>query len=222
MTSKVPEVAQPRGRRDFWNDFYANSATFWEISLPSQFAAFVANEIDRQAHVIDIGCGNARDSFFFSRHGFKVTGLDASEAAIASAKEHTQVQGGDDLEFFRTNLADGQVQQVLSERRADTVCVYARFFLHAITDEEEDLLIAALHEACRPGDIAAFEFRTLADRDLVKVAAPHFRRYMCPSQLDAKMERHLFSKSYGVEGIGYAKYKSEDAIVARAIYERKP
>ncbi len=222
MTENSLGLVPPEDRHAFWNSFYTRSAESWELSLPSQFAAFVANEIDRKAHVIDIGCGNARDSFFFSRHGFKVTGLDASEAAVESAQKHAGLQGGDGLEFVRTNLKDGRVRQVLSERRAETVCVYARFFLHAITDDEEDALIDALHNGCEPGDIVAFEYRTLADRNTEKVAAPHFRRYLSAAELDEKMERCQFMKCYGIEGIGFAKYKSEDAIVARAIYEKQP
>ncbi|WP_170408113.1 class I SAM-dependent methyltransferase [Ruegeria arenilitoris] len=220
MIPKPAQQARSDGRRDFWNQFYESSAESWELSLPSQFAAFVANEIDRKAHVVDIGCGNARDSFFFSRHGFLVTGLDASEVAVASAREHTKTQGGDGLEFAITNLKDGMVQQVLSNRRAKAVCIYARFFLHAITDDEEDSLIDALHEGCQPGDIVAFEYRTLADRDTTKVAPPHFRRYLCAAELDEKMKQFQFTKRYGVEGVGFAKYKAEDAIVARAIYEK--
>ncbi len=222
MNQNIRQKSLPEDRRAFWDQFYAKSAGSWELTLPSQFAAFVANEIDRQSHVIDVGCGNARDSFFFSRHGFKVTGMDASEAAIASAQKHAQKQGGDDLEFVQTNLEDGLIERVLSERRSEIVCVYARFFLHAITDDEEDALIRALRSECRPGDVVAFEYRTLADRATTKIAAPHFRRYVSATDLDSKMEASEFRKCYGVEGSGFAKYKTEDAIVARAIYEKTP
>ncbi|WP_298921276.1 class I SAM-dependent methyltransferase [uncultured Roseobacter sp.] len=221
MIQEPVHGAPPDDRHAFWNQFYASSAGSWQLSLPSQFAAFVANEIDRQAHVVDIGCGNARDSFFFARHGFKVTGLDASEAAVALARKHAEIQGGGDVEFFRTNLQDDQVQRVLSNRRAKAVCVYARFFLHAITEDEEDALIDALHNGCEPGDIVAFEYRTLADQETRKVAAPHFRRYLTSEELDKKMEQRHFLKRYGIEGVGFAKYKSEDAVVARTIYERQ-
>ena len=100
--------------------------------------------------------------------------------------------------------------------------MYARFFLHAITEDDEDTLIDALNKGCLPGDIIAFEYRTLADQDTTKVAAPHFRRYISAAALDSKMEKSGFTKCYGIEGVGFAKYKSEDAIVARAIFEKRP
>ena len=222
MTNEKSSIALADDRDDFWNNFYASKAQAWELTLPSQFAAFVANEIDRKAHVFDIGCGSARDSFFFSRHGFQVTGLDASVAAVASAQERATVQSGEPIEFVKTNLNDGELLRVLSERRAKVACIYARFFLHAITADEQEALIDALHLGCNVGDTVAFEYRTEADRDTQKIAAPHFRRYISAAALDKEMEQHNFIKLYGVEGVGFAKYKSEDAIVARAIYEKQP
>ncbi len=222
MSHDPVQTTLPDDRGAFWDNFYANGSHSWALSLPSQFAAFVANEIHRQAHVIDIGCGNARDSFFFARHGFQVTGLDASEAAIAAAQSQAATQCGSNITFHRTNLKDGQVERALSDRRAKTVCVYARFFLHAITDEEENALIDALDQACEAGDIVAVEYRTIADQDRIKFAEPHFRRYCDAAALDAKMEKCHFTKRYGIEGIGFAKYKTEDAVVARAIFEKLP
>ena len=32
--------------------------------------------------LIDIGCGNGRDSIFFSKNNFHVTGIDISQKAI--------------------------------------------------------------------------------------------------------------------------------------------
>ena len=41
-----------------------------QIGVPSQFAAFVACEIGRQ--IFEIGCGDGRDSFFFSTLDLKL------------------------------------------------------------------------------------------------------------------------------------------------------
>lgn len=61
-----------------WNDFYRIGQV---PRLPSQFAIFVGNEVMTEslppvASVIDVGCGNGRDAFFFARLGYDVGGLD--------------------------------------------------------------------------------------------------------------------------------------------------
>src|SRR6187402_2050055 len=55
-------------RSDYWDEYYAARATT-RRPLPSQFATFVAGELDRPHRVIELGCGNGRDSIFFSSFG---------------------------------------------------------------------------------------------------------------------------------------------------------
>lgn len=188
--------------------------------VPSQFAAFIANEVDRKTTFIDVGCGNARDSLFFEKYGFKTIGLDASETAIFLAKGKAEQQGATGLRFQTTDLQDGVLREVLEQTQSENRCIYARFFLHAITDEEQGYLVDKLSAGCRPSDMLALEYRVEADEETTKEAAPHFRRYLKPEVLDASLAAIGFRKIYGAQGTGYAKYKSEDAIVARGIYMR--
>jgi 2-polyprenyl-3-methyl-5-hydroxy-6-metoxy-1,4-benzoquinol methylase len=68
-------------KNDYWDLFYNNNKPL----LPSQFATFIANEyLGIKSTVIDVGCGNGRDSLFFMNLGFKVIGIDASKKAIES------------------------------------------------------------------------------------------------------------------------------------------
>jgi len=60
---------------NYWNSYYNNNVKFKE----SSFARFVKkkiNKVKKNAKLIDIGCGNGRDSFFFSKNGLKVTAID--------------------------------------------------------------------------------------------------------------------------------------------------
>jgi SAM-dependent methyltransferase len=49
---------------------HRDKAQPWSV-LPSQFAVFVANEV-APARLLEVGCGNGRDSLFFSSAGFDV------------------------------------------------------------------------------------------------------------------------------------------------------
>ena len=49
---------------DYWDNFY--SGVDLKLGIPSQFAAFVAMEyLEKVNTILDIGCGNGRDSVFF-------------------------------------------------------------------------------------------------------------------------------------------------------------
>ncbi len=43
--------------------------------------------------ILEMGCGSASNLFFASQQGFQVAGIDASEAAIATAKERFTAEG---------------------------------------------------------------------------------------------------------------------------------
>ena len=69
---------------NYWNNFYGDKKKFGE----SSFARFVLKKIKNKKNfkIIDIGCGNGRDSFFFSKKKFNVTGVDISSRAIKRNK----------------------------------------------------------------------------------------------------------------------------------------
>ena len=213
MASNALSAASKVQRAGFWDSYYSSKT---KPGLPSQFAAFVASELERDTTIIDIGCGHGRDSFFFSRHGFQVIGLDASLSAIEAAQAFADAHPSDHLQFRQYDLNDGGLDQIVAGCHG-TVCIYARFFLHAIDDEEEAKLLRVLSESCRPGDLLAVEYRTELDEETDKQADPHYRRYVKPDDFDERVKLAGFTKRYGVAGRGFAKYKSEDAHVARAI-----
>jgi ubiquinone/menaquinone biosynthesis C-methylase UbiE len=43
--------------------------------------------LPKKAHILDVGCGGGRDAQIFLKHGFKVTGIDASRVLINLAKK---------------------------------------------------------------------------------------------------------------------------------------
>ena len=119
-------------REVFWDSYYAGNAT---PVLPSQFAAFVANELELTTTIIDVGCGSGRDSLFFARHHFDVVGIDASGPAIENARQSAVAQNLKSAQFQRSNVKEQNLSKTIA-RFEGGLCVYARFFLHAIDDPE--------------------------------------------------------------------------------------
>jgi tellurite methyltransferase len=53
---------------------------------PSEFAKEIVGLLPARARVLDLGCGEGRDSVFFASHGLEVTGLDVSAEGLAKAR----------------------------------------------------------------------------------------------------------------------------------------
>ena len=60
-------------RSGYWDEYYAARATT-RRPLPSQFATFVAGELEQPHRVIELGCGNGRDSIFNNAGSVHVIG----------------------------------------------------------------------------------------------------------------------------------------------------
>lgn len=205
------------GRTDYWNGYYSSHKPA-KRPLPSQFATFVAGELEGPHRVVELGCGNGRDALFFAQYDHEVVGVDASAAAVEAC---TELAGrlGSGATFVQASIDEEGLADRLGTSSLPTV-VYARFFLHAITEEEEGRLLdlaAALTEA---GGILAVEYRTERDASLAKVTDAHFRRYAVPAEVEERAKQRGFDPTYEVEGFGYAKYRHDNAYVARALFRK--
>lgn len=203
-----------------WESYYQSQQG--RTPPPSQFAAFVAAEYAHGAQIFDIGCGNGRDTVFFAQYSPNVVGVDGSEAAIEVANAQA-ISCGSAARFVRSLIENPALaDELLEHRHADTPAIlYSRFFLHAITEAQQDAFFSMADRLCgQPNDMLALEFRTTRDRDLPKVTSAHYRRYVDPILITNAGIRAGFAVDYFIEGFGYAKYRSDDAYVARVIFKR--
>lgn len=200
--------------KKYWNSFYGNTKEFG-LRIPSQFAVFIMNEYSgKLSKIVDLGCGNGRDAIFFAESGFKVFGVDASNEAIDLCRNINHPNAH--FECFDVHSND--IESGISKWANDDIFIlYARFFLHAITEIEEDKFFELARSQCIGDSAVAVEFRTNRDEGLNKVTGKHYRRYINPLDFIMKSAKYGFKPVYFTEGFGYAKYKSDDAHVARVI-----
>ena len=207
-------------RRSYWDDYYANIK---KLNVPSQFAAFIANEYIDFPLIIDIGCGNGRDTQFFSYLGFNTIGIDGSESAIQYCNQN--IFNSDDIQkkniFLKHDILElHQDAKFIESINKTKKIFYSRFFLHAINHGEESCLFKFIQKSCCPGDFICLEFRTSLDENRSKVTGSHYRRYIDVDSFMKSIQSLMnLELIYLTEGIGLAKYKSDDAHVCRVIFK---
>lgn len=201
----------------YWNSHYGNSTA---LRIPSQFATFVLSEYYAHDSFIDLGCGNGRDSFFFAEHGKQVIGVDGAVAAVDACNAQARERFPDSLSFTQLDFSDAAQCDAFVAAQADAwsgSLVYARFFLHAIDEgAERNFMKLALALIGTEGRICV-EFRTDRDAMQPKVTSAHYRRFIDPIDFTNNLNGFGLKVDYYTTGFGFAKYKNDDAHVARFV-----
>lgn len=204
-------------KSDYWEHYYARPAAATR-PVPSQFAVFVAGELTGPRRIIEFGCGTGRDSLFFASYGHQVVAIDGSLQAVDHARSLAD-DLGEKLEFVQADVNAADLPSTIPGTDESTV-VYARFFVHAITEEEQATFLDSAAALTKPGDLMAVEYRTVRDQSGAKETESHYRRFVNPADFDHAAVQRGFRVEYAVEGYGFAKYKHDDAYVARRILTR--
>lgn len=179
----------------YWSTFYKN---FNETS-PSNFACFVVNyfnEYGKKIHLLDIGCGNGRDSYYLSKH-YPVTGID-----ISNVPNTTNSQ----LRFIQGDMTD------LNKNPYDVI--YSRFTFHSISNEQQEKLIQSIE----PNTFLCIETRSIKDKNEYRIFGDaHYRNLTDMVYLVALLEKYQFTILYSIESKDLAVYKDENPTCIRII-----
>jgi SAM-dependent methyltransferase len=207
----------------YWANFYAHN----EYDEGSTFFGFVNARPDTPATVIDVGCGDGRDSVAFALAGRRVLGLDRSHLAVGHATtKAARVGVGAAVQFDSVDVADraaleAALRGVLEVSEQAPVAFYLRFFLHSIHEPAQEALMDVIDACARPGDMFAAEFRTDRDEARAKVHGNHYRRYQNgPAFGRSLRERFGFEVLHEQEATGLSPYGDEDPMLYRVIARR--
>jgi tellurite methyltransferase len=114
---------------------------------PSGFAREVAELLPSGARVLELGCGEGRDSVFFSSLGFDVVGVDSAEAGIRKAERLARERGAS----VRWVTAD--MSEINPAGPFDLA--YSCGAVHYVPRLERDRLLRRTKALTRPGGLHA-------------------------------------------------------------------
>ncbi len=211
-------MTPPRITEVYWADYYAHNGH----ADASSFARFVDERLgSTSGTVIDVGCGDGRDSIYFATRGRTVVGLDRAGVAIEHARTKAADAHLDRARFVVCDLADGEaLAEALRAEHERPVVFYSRFVLHAIDAPTQRALQDAIDARARSGDLFAVEFRTDKDEARVKTHPHHYRRYQNASEFLADLRERGWVVDYDVESAGLAPWGDEDPVLCRAVARR--
>lgn len=221
IKSVVPDRDDYDRDRVYWNTFYKglNGA----LEQPSGFAMEINKRLNPASHIMELGCGNGRDSLFFSAQGHFVVAIDGSDYSINQLKK---------IHRYDKNISficDDFVKcKALYQMQYD--CIYSRFTLHAISENQESELLRNIKDALSAGGRFCIEARTVRD-DLFGMGKKvghnayeyngHFRRFIDVREFEEKLESLGFDVLELEEARGFSKTKESDPILMRCIAQIK-
>lgn len=182
---------------NYWKEFYKNK----HIITPTKFAIFVGNYLKenfpKYISMIELGCGNGRDTYYFDKLGFNVVGIDSAYKPRIKKNIMFKQMDLNDL-FLMNNNFD---------------VVYSRFFLHSINNIEIFKLVNWTKK------LFVAEFRAAEDTPLL------FKNHYRNKIDEYKFLNILLSKNYEIlyyiKAKNLAKFKKENPIIIRIIARSK-
>lgn len=195
--------------KKYWDNFYKSNIA---PEKESDFAKFTLNFLNSndlsKFNLLDIACGNGRDTFFFSRMGIRSTGIDLS---IKPKSKNPKFIKGDITEF---NYNDYNI-------------LYLRFIVHSMTEKDLDKLIESISNS--EGEKMIF-IETRSSKGITNedksetffkssIGDIHFRMLYSKEYLSNKLSCK-FKIIKEVESRGFSIYGSDDPYCIRYILKK--
>lgn len=210
----------------YWDNFYKD----FQIENNSTFCDYIKTKVKNDMFIIDLGCGMGQDTWSFYRDNYTVIGIDRSKIAIDRNNEKKILLGASSrIKFENIDISSKKSFSSYFEKIKETenklqkkILVYARFLLHSVEENVENLLLEIISDNFKKGDLFAVEFRTIEDKGKGKIYNNHFRRYIDADKFINKciLKYQLEVVDY-IKGTGLSVFKSEDPFLARILLQKQ-
>lgn len=196
--------------KQYWDDFYKkNLAPQNESNFAKETLAYIEKNQLGHLKLIDLACGNGRDTFFFSGQGIDSTGIDISVQPNAERPV-----------FLKENILEFDY--------SDYQLIYLRFIVHALKEEDLDSLLNRIKES-NSTQYIFIETRSakgISDKDKIEtffkssIGEEHFRMLYSEAYLTDKLNSYFQIESVE-ENNGFSIYKGEDPVCIRYVLRNK-
>jgi tellurite methyltransferase len=132
----------------FYDDKYSAEESYWG-QLPSSIARlFFQKHLPKEGQkLLDVGCGEGRDSVFFARNGYQVTGFDASAEGVRKSQAWAD-ESGLSIELFQADINQYRLEDFYD-------VVFSSGALHYIPQPLREEVLANYKRFTNPGGLHA-------------------------------------------------------------------
>ncbi len=200
----------------FWKEYYQ---THRLASKPSNFAKFVSPFLSENGYFIELGCGNGRDSIYFSDSSLKIISIDQCSDEINFLSKEFAAK--DNISFM---AGDMTTLDVLN----DANYLYSRFTLHSVKLEQEVQILNWALQSLDKNGLFFIEVRSIHDElygQGTKIGnhefiTDHYRRFVDLEEIKKRAIKIGFNILYSIQDRGFAPYSNEDPITIRLILQK--
>lgn len=201
----------------YWDSYYLSNKG--DIT-PSLFATEVGKLIKKNKSILELGCGNGRDSLYFDKLGLQVTAIDASNATIEKLKNKKTAVWFVCDDFVNANII----------KTSQFDYIYSRFTLHAINEQQENELLYNVFDALKINGKFFVESRSTSDEKYGQgkkigeneyILDDHYRRFIDKDKLVKKLSDIGFFIEYCEEKRGFAPTDNCDPVILRLICSKE-
>lgn len=140
------QAIDPRDR-EFWNGKFSDPKSAFNRQPSRLLVDAIAGRHPGDA--IDLGMGEGRNAIYLAQHGWKVTGVDLSDVAVAQANRRASALG------VRLNTAVDDLDHYdFGHARWDLMTL---FYVHAWFHSAGPRAIERIRDALRPGGLLVIE-----------------------------------------------------------------
>lgn len=198
--------------KNYWEEYYKN-ASF--ESKPSSFAVFLQENYNPSGSLIELGCGNGRDSMFFGKNDISVLGIDQ----CSSATNKLNSLNATNCQFLPRDFTNLDLDQKFNT-------IYSRFTLHSVDEASSIRTINWASKTLLKDGLFAIEVRSANDelfgvgKEIEKdtwFTDDHARRFVRIDEIKKTLLENGFSISYEKESKGLAVYKDKDPTIIRLV-----
>mgnify|MGYP001188470010 FL=1 len=219
----MSKIVNKRNLKNYWNSFYVKK----KKDKPSNFAKFIKNKfIKKKSNLIDLGCGDGRDTFYLYSSRMKTLGIDKSEVIIKKNNDLVKTGKLKNLNFKSLNVFSEKIKKM-----GKFDYIYSRFFLHTINEKQQRKLFTnTIPKISKKNSLCFFEFRTIKD-DMYKYGfkkskyeriTDHYRRFIDLKEfINLDYLNKNFKIMYLIERKNLSIYKKDNPVVCRLILKRK-
>lgn len=197
--------------KNYWQGYYNEKMA---LVAPSPFAKYVfKNYLKKNMKLLELGCGNGRDSLFFANHDITVVAIDQCMVKLA-----------------HPNITFKQCDFTSPPDNMDVDVIYSRLSLHSIDKSSYERImkwfrnidhkvILCIEVRGKKNEYYGLGTVSLTDPDMFNFQ-DHYRRFIDFEILKNDIKNAGYEFLYAKERKGFAPYKGTNQTFIRLICEK--